>query len=183
MGSIKNHLPVKYFCAVTFTKNILFRDILTSLKELFPAIDTQSDIFDFDRYTDYYTPEMGPNLKKCFISNKAMAEITRLPLYKIKSNSIESEFLGRNKRQVNLDPGYITEAKIVLATTKDYSHRLYLSDGIFGDLHMVYSGKSFKPQYWTYPDYKQEAVVSYFNKLREVYRSQLGNYNNDPDRD
>ena len=177
MGIVKIHLPVKYFCAVTYTKTISFQDILNSLQVLFPNIDTQSDIYDFDRFTDYYKTEMGINLNKCFISNKVLDEISRLPWYKINSNLIEAEFLRNSKRQVNLDPGYITEAKLVLATTKDYSHRLYLSDGIFGDLHMVYSGKSYKPQPWTYPDYKHDAAAAYFNELRRIYREQLQDYN------
>jgi hypothetical protein len=173
MGSIKKQAAVKYFCAVTFTENVILQDIFCSLKNLFPSADTQSDIFDFDSFTDYYQLQMGTNLKKCFISSEKLVEIERLPAYKIESNRIETEFFKDNQRQVNLDPGYITEAKLVLATTKDYSHRLYLTDGIFGDLHMVFTNKSYQPQPWTYPDYKQKLAVNYFNKLRSIYKEQL----------
>jgi len=74
---------------------------------------------------------------------------------------------------VNIDPGYLTPAKLILATTKDYSHRLYLGRGIYGEIILVYSCGSFKPLPWTYPDYRSEDYSKYFSRVREVCRDQM----------
>jgi len=173
MGSIKNHYPVKYFCAVTFNHKLDTNPILTLLSEECGETDLQSPVYAFDVFTDYYEPEMGAGLSKFFIAFKNLQDPGLLPACKIKSNRLEEQFCLNGKRQVNLDPGYVTEAKVVLATTKDYSHRIYLTKGIFADLHLVFDKGSFRAQPWTYPDYKQELSIHFFNQLREQLRSQL----------
>jgi hypothetical protein len=173
MGTIKNHYPVKYICAVTFNLNHDTNQILSLLSEEFGETDLHSPVFDFDVFTDYYEPEMGSGLRKFFIAFKNLQDPGLLPAYKIKSNRLEKQFRFSGKRQVNLDPGYVTEAKVVLATTKDYSHRIYLDQGIFADLHLFFDKGSFRAQPWTYPDYKQDLSIHFFNRLRECLRSQL----------
>jgi len=173
MGIIKTQYPVKYFCAVTISDTVDPRQVLEQLKERVAAQDTKSEIYNFDSFTDYYQEQMGINLKKFFISFKDLMEMERLPEFKMTANALEAEFAVAGKRQANLDPGYLTQAKLVLATTKDYSHRLYLGNGIFGDLHLIYRKRSYQAQAWTYPDYRQEIVLNYFNRLREIYREQL----------
>ena len=74
---------------------------------------------------------------------------------------------------VNLDPGYISEVKLVLATTKNYAHRIYLRDGIYGDVHLSFTQNSFQVQPWTYPDYQQKAVIEFFNLVRQNYLQQI----------
>ncbi len=99
-----------------------------------------------------------------------------MPEIKVKTNALEQEISGAGQRIVNIDPGYLNLSKVVLATTKDYSHRLYLGQGIFGDLHLVFINKTFQTQPWTYPDYKQPSVIEFFLKLRGAYRKKLGEY-------
>lgn len=173
MGKIKEQLPAKFFCAITFAGSIDYKQILDRLTAIVQESDTQSEIYDFDKFTDYYESQMGRNLKKVFVSFKELMEIERLPELKVATNGLEEEYETHGKRLINLDPGYITQAKLVLATTKNYSHRLYLGKGIFGDLHMIYKNKNYQPQAWTYPDYKQQLALSYFNKLRQIYKEQL----------
>ena len=173
MGKIKLHKPVKYFCALTFSSAFNLSNILEKIESVFGEIETKSDVYFFDQFTDYYVPEMGPNLYKLFISFKKLLDPDHLILHKVQSNHLEDEFLINSQRQVNIDPGYITEAKLILATTKDYSHRIYLGKGIFGDLHMYYENGTFKKQFWTYPDYQQPLATNFFNELRTRYREQL----------
>ena len=99
-----------------------------------------------------------------------------MPELKIASNKIEEQYLDDEHRQINIDPGYLTAAKIVLATTKNYSHRLYLARGIFGDLHMQYQKGNYQPNPWTYPDYKQPKVRSFFNDVRKTFMAQLSEF-------
>jgi hypothetical protein len=82
---------------------------------------------------------------------------------------IENQWTVQEKRRLNLDPGLITAERLVLATGKNFSHRIYLGKGIFGDLTLVFSKGTYRPQAWTYPDYKDEQAIGMFNKIREKY--------------
>ena len=115
---------------------------------------------------------MGAETNKIFVSFKHLISVETLADIKIKTNEIEQQFLKNNRRTVNIDPGYLTQAKVVLATTKDYSHRIYLGKGIFADLHLSYQDKLYRSQLWTYPDYKQKHVIEFFCRLREHLRKQ-----------
>ncbi len=174
MGKIKRHLPVKSFAAIAYNDQINLESVLSIIQNLFGKIDKQSAVYDYDSFTNYYTPELGVNLKKLFISFEQLIAPESLPDLKIKSNNLEIKYKKSAKRVFNIDPGYLTQAKVVLATTKDYSHRLYLGQGIYGDLHLYFSNKSLQAQPWTYPDYKQELAVNFFNELRQIYNTQLG---------
>jgi hypothetical protein len=174
MGKIKTCFPVKYFSAITFDCDY---DIDTFLNESITrelgTIDMQSEITSFSHFTDYYEKEMGSDLLKLFVSFSRLDQPDKLPDMKIKTNKLEECNEKEGKRRLNIDPGYLTQAKVVLATTKDYSHRIYLSRGIFGDLHLFYAEKSFRIQPWTYPDYQQPETIDFFNRLRDLYTKQL----------
>jgi len=174
MGRIKEHLPVKYFAAVCFTEDIKLEAVLARLEALFGPVDSRSPVYKFDHFTDYYQSEMGSGLQKLFISFQQLQPPQALIDFKHKSNLLETDYAtGKGGRRINVDPGYLTDAKIVLATTKDYSHRLYLGKGIYGDLHLSYKNGYYRPERWTYPDYNQPLALEYFNKIRDLYRKQL----------
>lgn len=173
MGSIKTHPKVKTFAAITVNEVSNLSRIISDLTPLFGQVDLQSDWFGVDLFTHYYRNEMGSNLQKIFVSFKPLAAVEDLPRFKINTNKLEDSFLVKQRRTVNIDPGYLTEAKVVLATTKDFSHRLYLGHGIFGDLHLVYRDGTYQAQSWTYPDYQQELAISFFSQLRSVYKQQV----------
>ena len=177
MGKIKKHPPVQLFMAVTFNPAQTDESvILKRIEGLFGKIEQKSALYDFDRFTDYYEKEMGRGLKKRFVTFYNLIEPEALPEIKVQTNALEKEISGAEQRSVNIEPGYITLSKIVLATTKDYSHRLYLGKGIFGDLHLVFINKTFRTQPWTYPDYQQSSVIEFFLNLRKIYRDKLGEY-------
>ena len=95
-------------------------------------------------------------------------------------NNMKTAFINgkiytvNEKRLVNIDPGYICPAKLVLATTKNYSHRIYLNKNIYGDIHLQFSNGTFQSQPWTYPDYQNKENIRFFNALRKRYLEQLG---------
>jgi hypothetical protein len=167
-------LPVKFFFAITFRRDFEVEPFIRrTLSEEFGSTDFRSEVFEFSHFTNYYADELGRDLKKIFISLEDLHLPDSLPDYKIKSNAMEKALSRNEKRIINLDPGYLTMAKVVLATTKDYSHRLYLAKGIYGDLHLYYAQKSFQKQSWTYPDYQQPQALVFFNQLRTIYNQQL----------
>ncbi len=173
MGKIKPYPPVKLIAAITISDVSLWQNVHTLLESHFSPIDTAIDWYDFT-YTEYYREGMGENLKKRMVSFRDLIPAEELPEIKIASNQMEEQFARGGKRRVNIDPGYICQAKLILATTKDFIHRIYLGKGIFGDLHLRLHRGKYEPLQWTYPDYQQPQVLEYFTTVRDIYLNQLG---------
>ena len=172
MGKIRIYAPIKIVAALTTNPTVPIEEIAQKLEELLSPIDMRSPLFPFN-FTDYYTAEMGSGLKKQFLSFKKLVHAETLPEIKIATNIIEDNYKNPDKRSVNIDPGYICAAKLILATTKDYDHRLYLSRGIFGDVHLRFRKGHFRVNEWTYPDYRQPEILNYFEMVRSLYLEQL----------
>jgi hypothetical protein len=173
MGNIRIHPPVKIFAAVTYTSASDLTLICQGLESLLSVIELKSDVYDFSQYTDYYQGEMGTNLSKTILVFKELAEPESLPLIKGNTNLFEQKYAAGGKRMINVDPGYLCESKLILATTKNYTHRMYLGQGIYGDIHLCYQQHSFQVQPWTYPDCKQKMIIDFFNRVRAGYIQQL----------
>jgi hypothetical protein len=173
MGKPKEPQPAKLFMSLIASENGLFHQALQDLCSICGETDTISQRLPFD-FTDYYTPEMGKPLFRHFITFKRLISIPVLPEMKQATNRLEEKYAAPNgNRRVNIDPGYICLEHVILATTKGYSHRPYLRDGIYADLTLIYQKKSFQPLEWTYSDYRQEEVIALFNQFRKKYREDL----------
>lgn len=159
---------VKLFMATTFSNQKVYAEVRQILEEKFGQIDFQSDIFDFN-FTEYYAPEMGINLRKQFVSFQPLIKPENLNEIKLWTNELEMQYSVAGKRQVNIDPGYLTAANIVLATTKNFSHRVYLGKGIYGDVHLRFRNHQFQALEWTYADYRQPLAIGFFTELRKLY--------------
>ncbi len=167
--------PVKLFSGLIFQSNDVLPQVREKLIELFGKIDFESDTTSFD-ITDYYENEMGRNLKRKFLSFSILIPADSLPEVKLKTNEIEAEFSSSKtgNRSINIDPGYLSMEKLVLASAKNYSHRPYLSSGIFAELTYIYKRGSYTTLDWTYPDYRTPDKIEMFNQLRKEYVDQLG---------
>ncbi len=172
MGAVNSYPPVKLITAITAANVNIWPNLKNKLEKTYSPIEDRLDWYEFT-HTRYYEPEMGEGLRKCMISFQDLILAEQLPEIKLKTNQVEAEFAVDGKRFVNIDPGYICSSKLVLATTKDFSHRIFLGKGIFGDLHLRYYQRTFHPQEWTYPDYKEPFVLHFFEKVRKNYLSQL----------
>jgi hypothetical protein len=135
----------------------------------FGAVALASEAFDFEE-TDYYASTMGDDLKKQFLALAQRIGPGRLPGIKRQTNDWEAEYaaLARHPelRPLNLDPGYITPAKLVLASTKDHAHRIYVGDGIFAEVTLSYRSRQWQPMEWTYPDYRRDDYQRFFTECR-----------------
>ena len=163
--------PVKLAASIIFADHDLFGDILTELSAKYGTADFISQEMPFD-YTEYYSKEMGPSLNRRFVFFELLIKPESLPDVKIFANRIEERCSVNSRRQANIDPGYISKPHFILATGKGYTHRPYLRDGIYADLTLIYTEKSFRPLPWTYPDYAEEEVIEIFNKVRAKYVEQ-----------
>ncbi|MCK9362775.1 MAG: DUF4416 family protein [Syntrophales bacterium] len=124
-------------------------------------------------YTDYYEKEFGGSLIRRFVAFERLVEPETLPDVKLWTNALESSFAAGEKRRVNIDPGYLACAHLILATGKGYSHRPYLRDGIYADLTLIYQKGAFQVLPWTYPDYAAGEMIGILTRIREKYLLQL----------
>ena len=173
MGKIKQPEPVKLMVGMLAREVKLFGIAGERLVEHFGEIDFESGVLPFDA-TDYYQAEMGPSLLRKFISFRHLIMPERLPEIKRLTNRLEAELSDdQGNRRVNLDPAYLSLSKLVLATTKDQQHRLYLGEGIYGEVTLRFVQGSFRPWDWTYTDYKTSAYIEIFHAIRHIYQQQL----------
>jgi hypothetical protein len=164
--------PVKLICAVMFAPAADVDRTVADLEKLLGQSDLKSPIYNFD-FTNYYNDEMGDGLKKQFLSFEKLIMPDQLADIKNSTNQIEADYSIEGKRTVNLDPGYMEESKLILASTKNYSHRIYLKDGIWAELTLSYAGGKFVTHPWTYPDYQTELTYEFLSKVRDRYIGQL----------
>jgi hypothetical protein len=142
-------------------------------EEAWGPVALQSEPFDH-RETNYYEATMGPDLKKMFFAFEGLVDPAELVRCKETTNQWEVDYqqLGKHPepRPLNLDPGYLTEAKLVLASTKDRDHRLYLDRGIYVENTLFFTRGAWQPRPWTYPDYQRADYHEFFLRCREYLR-------------
>ncbi|MCB4792243.1 MAG: DUF4416 family protein [Elusimicrobia bacterium] len=172
MGRITTYKPVKLFIGMISRSKDLIEKTEPFLISNWGTMDIKSPVVPFD-FTDYYAKEMGTGLLRQWVGFEKLIEQEELSNVKTETNNIENNFLNSSNRQINLDPGYLALSKIVLASTKDYSHRIYLKNGIHAEITMIYQNKQFTHLPWTYPDYKSAAAAKFFVDLRQIYTGQM----------
>ena len=172
-GKIRIPRLVKPVAAIMACQEEHLIQAVGRLSEILGEIDLQSPVFAFDQ-SDYYRAEMGPTLLKQFFS----FSVLRRPeeLVRLKRRTAACERLHRSPqggRLVNIDPGYWSDAKLVLASTKNYSHRICLGRRIFGEVTLRYHQGCLQPLEWTYPDYRSCLALDFFEKVRRTYLQQI----------
>lgn len=175
MGMPEKPSAVKLIAGIIASSNMIFDKAEKFLAKAFGKVDYKSPCIDFD-YTDYYSRDMGEGLSRVFLSFERLISPERLPVIKLFTNKIEARlakgFKGELNRPANIDPGYITAAKLILASTKDYSHRVYLAKGIYAENTLYYRDKRFMPFDWTYPDYRTGEYRDVFAEIRKILMKQ-----------
>lgn len=164
--------PVKFLTAVTYSHNEILQLSINDLKKDFGEIDLESTPFAFN-HTNYYEKEMGARLSKQFFSFKELSHEEQLIPWKLLALEIEKKYSIEGKRQVNIDPAYLELAKLVVASTKNFNHRIFLGKRIYGDVQLMYRKNEFVFNEWTYPDYKSQPVIHFLEKVRIIYFDQL----------
>lgn len=160
--------PAKLIIGVFTNEDALFGHASTLLVDQFGEIDLVSAWLPF-KDTNYYEKEMGGNLSRRMIAFKQLIDPGCLPAVKHMCIKIEKKFLIQNKRRINIDPGYLTHERFVLATGKNYTHRIYIGDGIYADLTLIFQNGKFQVLPWTYPDYAKDDIQSFLIRTRNKY--------------
>jgi len=175
MAESKPFSQVKLICGIIAGEEGVFKRAGEKLVQLYGNIDLESASFAFDS-TDYYTKQMGEDLKRKFLSLERLVSPEKLSEMKIQTNKLEDEIKEEFKadhRIVNLDPGFLTPSALIMATAKDFAHRVPLQHGIYAHLEFLFGKDEVRTLDWTYPDYKSESYQTFFLEVRRVYLSQL----------
>jgi hypothetical protein len=175
LGRIRERAPVKLFVGLLTSLPETIPLVSEQLSSLLGLVDLRSETLPFDT-THYYDQEMGSPLKRIFFGFEGLIRPDAIAGIKAETNKVEATLsaqFDRVSRAVNLDPGYLEQSKIVLASTKNFYHRIYLAEGIYGEVTLHYEGGRWLSFPWTFPDYKSGRYDTFFIELRKRYRLQL----------
>ena len=162
---------VKPICGILTGNKDSLPEVLSSLENYFGKADIVGKWIPFD-HTNYYEPEMGPNLSRCFVSFENLVEPFKSGEFKNHIKEIEENFSVNGKRMVNLDPGYLDANKVVLITGKHGGHKIALSLGIWADMLLWYN-KGWVALPWAFPDFRDGRLFPVFTKIRIHFKEQL----------
>jgi hypothetical protein len=162
--------PVKLFCGLIARAEVLDR-ALRLLVERFGEIDCESPVLKFD-FTSYYEDEMGKGLVRKWVAFQTLRERAYLARAKHIAVALEEDLAESGKRAVNIDPGYVDDAQVVLSTAKNYAHRIYIGMGYYAEVTLTYEHGAFKFLGWTYPDYRMPEALSFLGGARTAYIAQ-----------
>lgn len=172
MGKIKGPKQVKLFMGIIAASREVLAEALKIAEENYGRIDVRSAVIPFT-FTSYYEEEMGKNLLRCWVGFEKTISPEGLADIKVWSNSVEDRFCaeGGDMRSINLDPGYLELSKVVLASTKDFSHRIYIGKGIYAEITLLCKGKGgFTGLQWSYPDYQSPEATKFLTELRNTMK-------------
>lgn len=172
MSELKEPKPVKLFIAFLFAEPEVALKAQNMLEASYGPAEIESGIFEFN-HTTYYNHEMGEKLRKKLVGFTAPVNPETLTEIKHHTHRLEKEFSPEGRRQVNLDPGYLNLNRVVLATGKDSAHRIYLRNGVYAEVTLVYQSGIFQPLPWTYPDYRAPEATDFFSRLRHKHKEQV----------
>ena len=166
---------VKLAMSFIFSRGEDFTAAVAEADGKYGPLDLVSEPFSF-HFTDYYEKEMGKGLWRRMVGFEPFIAPEQLVSVKLWANRVENQTLDeRGGRRVNIDPGYVAGSKFILATGKDYTHRIYLGEGIYGDLTLIFRKGNLSPLPWTYPDYASQPLIGLLEGIRKRYLWQLKN--------
>lgn len=172
MGTARIPARVNLVCGFIFSQGRLFEEARSAMEDIYGGVDYESGTIDFS-HTSYYEEEIGCALKRKFVSFKQLADPEGILEVKLRTNELEGRFALGGKRRINIDPGYLDLSKLVLFSTKDYSHRMYLGRGVFGEVTLYFKEGKFHPWPWTYPDYRTAEYAEVFDSIRKIYKNKV----------
>lgn len=175
MATASRFASVKLICGVIWGDEPSLRSAEAALVEKFGPIDSSSPRFDFT-LTDYYEKQMGRPLWRRFMSFDRLIDPERLAEIKLYTNGLEDrirETLGRTRRCVNIDPGCLSGSSLIMATAKDFAHRIPLRAGIYAHLELLFGREGIRTLDWTYPDFTSPQYHPWFLRVRQTYLEQL----------
>jgi hypothetical protein len=172
MADIREPQKVLPVVGLIHIPGVLF-DISQELQEDIGDVTLASDVIPF-KHTSYYNQEMGSELLRQWYAFDDLVSPDVLADLKHRTNMIEKKHVKHGGgRNVNIDPGLLSLSSLVLASTKNYAHRIYLGRGIYAEVTLIYKEHRFNPLEWTYPDYRERAALDFFSRARDILKTKL----------
>lgn len=176
MWTLKEPNPVKLIVGILAANHQCLHAAAEAVTDKFGTADFTSEVWSFDK-TDYYKDQTGPRILRQFVSIERLIDPGKLAKIKLRTNKLEQKLARALRiplpRPVNLDPGIIEPSKLVLATTKNYSHRIYIGKKLYAEVTLVFDKGRWQPLDHTYPDYRQPCYFDFFEKVRTRLLEQL----------
>lgn len=165
--------PAKYILSILSASwDTFWPDLQTELEDRLGPTDYCSGLIAFTQ-TTYYDKELGSPIFRRLLSFSNLRNMEELPEIKIFTNALENRLAKQGNRTLNLDPGYLTLERLVLATGKNFTHRVYLGQQIWADLTLVFHGGKWQNLPWTFPDYATAEIQEYLSSIRQTYHAQI----------
>ena len=176
MSTLKEPTPGFLFFSLLYRKDL---HSLEDIKKFISPKVHKLHIFEHEYFPmkRYYSKEMGDQekLARVFLLDLNPTQRMKLKELKLWAQDEEEKFGGRGSRTINIDVGMITLENLQLATSKNFTHRVYLGDKVFSDLTLIFQGKSFTTMPWSYPDYSHEEIITFFNWARKQLHHEIKN--------
>jgi hypothetical protein len=172
MSKPQDPKPAKLVIGLFTKERALFEALVDELGSHFGPLDLVSPWMPFD-YTSYYEQEMGRPLFRRLVVFKSLIAQIDLAGIKLRTNRLEDRYTQNERRRVNIDPGYLLNERFVLASGKNFSHRIYIGDRIYADLTLIYQRGAFEKLPWTYPDYADQPIIRFLVQARAKYAADL----------
>lgn len=172
MSRPRNPQPAKLVIGLLVNDKSLMPDVAAKLEHTFGAMDMVSAWMDFE-FTEYYAKEMGKPLYRRMLAFGKLIQQHDLANAKLTTNGLENLYADSGRRCVNIDPGYLLYERFVLATGKNYSHRIYIGRRIYADLTLIFQQGTYQSLPWTYPDYADQRMIGFLKQVREKYGEDL----------
>jgi hypothetical protein len=173
MAKIKQPQKILVVAGLIYIDDFQTSKVLDILSRELGDVSLQSEIIPFT-HTAYYNKEMGDDLLRQWFAFGKLADPDVLIELKHRSNEIEQKFINeKGGRTVNIDPGLVTMSNFILASTKNYSHRIYIGKGIYAEVTLIYKNQKYLALEWTYPDYKEIKALDFFQKARGILKKRL----------
>ena len=171
--------PAKLVIGLLMKDRALLEPLAAELASLFGSPDMISSWMSFD-YTAYYESELGSPLYRRLLTFETLIEQQELAAIKLATNRLEQAYFRNRRRRVNIDPGYLLYERFVLASGKNFAHRIYIGHCIYADLTLSYRQGAFETLPWTYPDYADQPIRSFLERARKKYAVDLKKNYGDP---
>jgi hypothetical protein len=176
MGSTKKFEEEKLIIGLIYPNEDVYEKALSIMKERFGEVDFSTEEFSFSKeFSDYYDGELGGEGLRRIVSFEKTVDASYQADIKLFTNEVELRFADKAGRKVNIDPGFISHGRVMLATTKGTGFRIPLKDGIYTELTLYYARGEWQKLPWTYRDYQSPRVQEFLTKVRKKYLEQRKN--------
>jgi hypothetical protein len=141
-----------------------------ALERRFGPIAMESGTYPFD-LSDYYSPEMGECLTRRWLCFSTLLDPSQLPSWKHDCTLLEAGFAdGEGRRKVNLDPGYLDNGKLVLASFKSAPDKLYIGSGVWAHTCLRYRFGAFEAPDHSFPDFRDGRFNGFLTDARKEFQ-------------